>query len=47
MPPVIGCAHVLPASERKDETIEHPLDSDEYIAELIRRTLITIYHPVG
>eukprot|EP00656_Telonema_subtile_P028784 TRINITY_DN3140_c0_g1_i6.p1 TRINITY_DN3140_c0_g1~~TRINITY_DN3140_c0_g1_i6.p1 ORF type:complete len:324 (-),score=81.73 TRINITY_DN3140_c0_g1_i6:224-1195(-) len=41
------CNRLDPASECKDETIEHPLDSDEYIAELIRRTLITIYHPVG
>lgn len=29
-----------------DESIPHAVESDEYLREYIRRTTITIYHPV-
>jgi len=30
-----------------DPSIPHPPESDEYIIELLRRSAITVYHPVG
>ena len=42
---IIVLASAVP--QKLDPSIPFPPDSDEYIAEHIRRNCITIYHPVG
>ena len=36
----------LVGDECTDESIPHPPESDEYLREYIKRTTITVYHPV-